>query len=159
MTVARAKDMIDDYQGNTWLIHRHVDGVSDEDSLRQLPFETNCLNWVVGHIVHRRNSSLVCLGRESLWDVELTARYKTGSLPIRSASQARPFSKLIADLDQTQRALEETLAKITDEGLDRIVENDRGTKSAIDHLREFHWHETYHIGQLEILRAHIEAQR
>lgn len=159
MTAPRAKDMIDAYQGNTWLVHRLVDDVSDQESLLQLPFEANCMNWVLGHIVHRRNSSLACLGRDPIWDDEISVKYQTGSSPIRSSSEARAFSQLVVDLDETQQALEHSLASATEEDLDRIVENDRGTKSAIDHLSGFHWHETYHLGQLEVLQAFIESQR
>lgn len=159
MSVPRADEMIDAYQGNTWLIHRLVEGVSDEESVLQPPFEANCLNWIVGHIVHRRNSSLACLGRAPMWGAQTAAKYQTGSPPIRSASAARSFSDLVADLDESQQALELALADAKDEDLDAIVENDRGTKSAIDHLSSFHWHETYHLGQLEILRAFVESQR
>jgi hypothetical protein len=58
MTLARAQAIIDDYAANAWLIHRHVDGVSDQASLLQLPFEANCMNWILGHMVWRRNSAL-----------------------------------------------------------------------------------------------------
>ena len=159
MTVVRAQALIDAYETNAWLIHRHVDGISDEDSLLQLPFEANCLNWILGHIVHRRNSSLEALGLPPLWDEGISARYKTGSQPIESQADARRFEDLLADLDESQRALTAALEVATDATLDRVAENDRGAMPAIEHLRGFHWHETYHTGQLDILQAFVASKR
>lgn len=70
MTTARADQLFDGYAGNTSLIHVHVDGVSGEASMMQLPFGAHCLNWVVGHVVWRRNSARSTLGAESLWGAE-----------------------------------------------------------------------------------------
>ncbi len=158
MTLPRAQVLIDDYEFNTWLIQRHVDGISDEASLLQLPFEANCLNWILGHIVWRRNSALSTLGLPTLWDEAIVLKYKTDSQPIRSQADARPLSLLLTDLEQTQQSISASLKKATAASLDQVVENDRGTKPVIEHLRGFHWHETYHIGQLDILRAYVVSQ-
>jgi hypothetical protein len=157
MASPRSVAVIDDYEFNTWLIHRQVDGVSDEASLLQLPFEANCLNWILGHIVWRRNTVLSTLGLDPIWDDETVAKYKTDSHPIRYQANARPFSSLILDLDQTQQAISAALQAADDTDLDEMVENDRGLKKVIEHLLGFHWHETYHLGQLEILRAYIDS--
>jgi hypothetical protein len=157
MTSTRAKDLIDDYETNTWLIHHHVDGVSDEDSLLQLPFQANCLNWILGHIVWRRNSVLQVLSLPPLWDELTASKYKSDSEPIKSPDTARRLTELLADLDHSQAALNTALAGATDASLDQVVENEMGAKRVIEHLQGFHWHETYHIGQLEILRAFVES--
>jgi len=158
MTSSRAQALIDDYETNTWLIHRHVDGVSDEDSLLQLPFQANCLNWILGHIVWRRNSVLAALGLPPLWEEDVTSMYRTSSDPITPQSSVRRFTDLLADLDKTQEAIIATLKDVTDAGLDKVVTNDRSAKRVIEHLQGFHWHETYHIGQLEILKAYIDSK-
>jgi hypothetical protein len=155
MTLPEAQELIDDYATNTWLIHRHVDGISDADSLRQLPFEANCLNWILGHILWRRNSALAALGLAPLWDAATAAVYATGSAPITGPEAARPFALLLADLDQTQQMLGAALQQATAATLEMVVENDRGKKPVIEHLKGFHWHETYHVGQLDILRAFV----
>jgi hypothetical protein len=158
MPSPRAQALIDDYETNTWLIHRHVDGVSDEDSLLQLPFQANCLNWILGHIIWRRNSVMSALGLSPLWEEGVASKYKTNSDPITPQSGARRFTNLLADLDQTQGAISAALKESTDNDLDKVVTNDRGAKRVIGHLQGFHWHETYHIGQLEILRAYIDSK-
>jgi hypothetical protein len=151
--------MIDNYKTNTWLIHHHVDGVSDEESLLQLPFEANCLNWILGHIVWRRNSVMTALGISPLWGDIKSLKYKTDSEPIMSREDAEPFTALLADLDRAQQAIAAKLEEIADAALDDVVANDRGEKRVIEHLQGFHWHETYHIGQLEILRAYISSKK
>lgn len=157
MTLPRAQALIDDYETNTWLIHNHVDGISDEASLLQLPFQANCLNWILGHIVWRRNSALSALGLSPMWAEAIASKYMSGSDPIKTQAGAKRLTELIADLDQTQQALSTALKAITDAELDQVVVNDRGEKRVIEHLQGFHWHETYHIGQLDILRAYIAA--
>jgi len=159
MTSMRAQELIKDFEFNHWLIHNHVDGVSDEDSLLQPPLKANCLNWIVGHIVWRRNTCLVTLGSAPLLEESVAARYMTGSPAITSAAEARSFAQLLDDLDRTQAALKAALEEVRDPALDQVVENDRGPKRVIEHLQGFHWHETYHIGQLDILRAFIESNK
>ncbi|MGD2027666.1 MAG: DinB family protein [Anaerolineales bacterium] len=158
MTLPRAQKLIDSYETNTSLIHHHINGISDEQSLLQLPFEANCLNWIVGHIVSRRNSALNALGLPELWGEEISACYRTGSDPILDAENARAFSDLVADLDRSQEIFSAALKEADSDLLDAIVTNDRGEKTALEHLKGFHWHETYHVGQLDILRAFIQSQ-
>ena len=67
MTVPKADELIRDYAGNTWLIKCHTEGLTHDDSLLQPPFRTNCLNWVLGHIISRRNSAMELLGQASYW--------------------------------------------------------------------------------------------
>lgn len=158
MPTERAEKLIEEYAGNTWLIHHHVDGITDEQSLRQLPFAANCLNWVFGHILSRRNSSMAALGLDPLWDDATQARYKTGSPPVTGPDDARPFSLLLADLDRSQDLITAALQTATDAQLDTLHHNDRGEKTVFEHLAGFHWHETYHIGQLDILQAFCRTE-
>ena len=154
-----AEQLVNSFATNSLLIHGFVGGVSEQESVLQPPFEANCMNWVLGHIISRRHSSLLCLGQPPLWPEQVLAIYRSGSDPIRSEAQARPFAELISDLDESQRLLEAALEVATEEQLQADFENDRGRKKVIDHLKGFHWHETYHLGQMELLRAFIESRR
>ena len=156
---ALAQEVLDDFKFTNMLIHRYVDGVDDNEAVLQPPFEANCMNWILGHIISRRNSSLECLQQEPVWDETIMAKYRSGSAPILGASQARPLSHLLQDLDQTVEEMEQALAGATMDDLRLELENDRGRKAVVDHLKGFHWHETFHLGQLELLRSFIEAQR
>jgi len=67
MATRRAIDFLEELRFQTQLIHHHVDGITDEESLLQLPFEANCHNWVVGNIIFRRHSALEMLGQGLFW--------------------------------------------------------------------------------------------
>jgi hypothetical protein len=134
-----------------------VDDVSDEQSLLQMPFEANCMNWILGHIISRRQSALEALQSTPLWGAQEQSRYKTGSNPIRHADQAIDFTTLRAELGRSLEMLRTTLLESDSEILNRVVVNDRGEKTVAEHIEGFLWHETYHLGQLEILRSFIQS--
>jgi hypothetical protein len=156
----RISDAIkDDYEVNTWLIKRITDGLSHEDSLYQPPFPANCLNWVLGHIISRRNIALELLGEDSLWSQDIQERYQTGSEPIVSDEDTRQFEELISDLERSQEMISKALEDAVNEDLNNLVSTDRGEKPVWMHLEGFHWHETFHIGQLEILKDFAISKR
>jgi hypothetical protein len=154
----KAETIKNDYESNTWLITRLTDGLTHAESVLQPPFPANCLNWILGHILSRRNTALTLLPAEPIWDKATLALYKTGSAPITNEQQGCHWDDLLADLAESQQRLEAALAASTAEDLARIAETDRGTKPVWEHLEGLHWHETYHMGQLEILRAMILSQ-
>lgn len=159
MALSTAEELVGDYEGNTWLIGRHTEGITHDESTLQPPFPANCMNWILGHIISRRNSALEVLGQPSLWDQESQRLYQSGSPPLTDAQEARDFSQLLQDLEQSQKRIAAALATVSEEALARIVETDRGAKPVREHLAGFHWHETYHLGQLDILRSMILAYR
>ena len=56
------------YYGLTYnVIHRQLDGLTNEDSLLQPSFRGNCLNWILGHIVFSREPVLAFLGETVPW--------------------------------------------------------------------------------------------
>jgi uncharacterized damage-inducible protein DinB len=151
MTCSTAESLIQSFALTHRLIKMQTDGLTNADSLLQLPFRGNCLNWVLGHILVDRNRVLKRLGESPVWDESEIARYKQGSEPIVSAEQALPLEKLLDDLDQSQQRIAAALAKISPEELAATVDAG-GDKSLGQALAGSHWHETYHTGQLEILR-------
>ncbi|HEX2621431.1 MAG TPA: hypothetical protein VHL11_14835, partial [Phototrophicaceae bacterium] len=61
------------------VLKRQVDGLTHEDSLLQLPFRGNCLNWILGHLITSRNDILELLGEPRFWDEATSAFYDRGS--------------------------------------------------------------------------------
>ncbi len=120
----RAQRISEQYAFQTQLIQQLVAGVSDEESLLQVPFERNCMNWILGHIISRRQSALEALGSDPLWGTEQLARYKTGSDPISTADQAAKFSILRNDLDRSMDMLQTALQEADHQVLDQVVIND-----------------------------------
>jgi hypothetical protein len=159
MGAGRAKSIKQDYDVNTWLIQRITEGLSHEESVLQLPFPTNCLNWILGHIIARRNTGLELVGAQSIWGEEILARYRSGSEPIRDIKTARRLEDLMEDLAESQRRIVEALDGASEAALERSAETDRGAKPVWQHLQGLHWHETFHIGQLEVLKDYALARR
>ena len=60
-----ASKLVSDYEFTAMLVHRLVDGLTQEETLIQLPLEVNCLNWVLGHIVTNRSHALEVVSQ--LW--------------------------------------------------------------------------------------------
>ena len=119
----------------------------------------NCMNWVLGHIIHRRNTALGLFGDPGVWEVDVDALYKSGSPAIDPESPCRDFRALKRDLEQTESRLQEALKLVSEAELEAPGETDRGEKPVGEHLAGLHWHETFHLGQLDMLRSLIMARR
>ena len=138
-----------EYYGLTYrVIKRQLDGVTHEESLVQPPFRGNCLNWVLGHIVVSRAETLTSLEEALPWNDTDAARYQRNSDPIGSAEQALPLAQLLDLLEQSQTRLLAGLSRISTERL--AATGDDGTLA--EQIAFSNWHETYHVGQLELLR-------
>ncbi len=143
--------MLESFSRTHWIIKKQAEGLTHAESLLQPPFFGNCLNWVVGHIVAGRNSVLVALGEAPLWDEPTLTLYKRESEPITTAELARPLEQLLADLDQSQTRILAALEQSSAETLEKQTTSD-ATRSVRQRVAFLHWHETYHTGQLELLR-------
>ena len=115
-----------------------------------MPVRSNTFNWVLGHIVQARSGLLQLLGEDGLVSEEVRAVYNTGSEPANS-SNALPLTELLALLDQSTERITTAINNASDETLSSLFDEERGTTIA-DRIAGLNWHETYHVGQLEILR-------
>jgi hypothetical protein len=129
-------------------IKRQMEGITHSDSVRQPPFDGNCINWILGHIVVARCNFLMMLDVPSIWGMDQCRRYIPGSAPVTGDDDAVPFNSLLAGLDRTQDQLLTALACASAEDL-HLIKDDQ---SIGGHLISYHAHESYHLGQLEILR-------
>jgi DinB superfamily len=153
MSYPTAENISSTFESNHWLINNLIDGLNHEDSLVQPPFEANCINWVVGHIIRGRNTALTLLKAEPIFSDDLVARFKTGSPPVTGEDDAVSFEKLVNDLNTSQERITAALADISPEALAEHKTTERGEKPVGAHLSGLAWHETYHTGQLEFLRS------
>jgi DinB superfamily len=140
------------FKTNHWLIHQLVDGLNHADSIVQPPYQGNCLNWVLGHIIVSRNRVLKLLEVIPVWSDDEINLYDTGSKPITGDEQGIKFEDQLATLDFAQDRIQTALGEIGSDQLDLVVETSRGIKPVGKHISGLNWHETYHIGQLELLR-------
>jgi uncharacterized damage-inducible protein DinB len=152
MAIAAAKTLMDLLEFNQTTIHAQLKDITPAESLLQLPFRGNCMNWVVGHIVAIRQGWLEMLGLPGIMTEEEQKAYGYGSEPIGCAEQAIPLESLVKRLDENLAVLVKKLQGMTQSELDREVEIWRGKVPLAEALFFYLWHESYHTGQLEQLR-------
>lgn len=142
------------------VVHRvlrmNVDGLTQEDSLIQPQGGGNCLNWVVGHLVHVYNDSMLpLLGQERVLGKDVLTRYGRGSGELHTASEALPLTELLAAWDETSKRIDAGLAAVSPETLDKPApssprKNPNETIRSLLTISMFH--QAYHCGQTGLLR-------
>ena len=150
----RSSLLITSFQRNLEIIHLQTAGLSHQDSLIQLPFRANCLNWVVGHILTNRLSIFQLLKREDLIPKLDLSRYQREAEPIlKDEDGVHPLSLLLETLQQAQNHLRGHLEDLGEKDFQRPVDFfGSGEKPLIEWLFFFYFHDTYHTGQTELLR-------
>lgn len=132
-------------------LQKNLEGITHEDSLAQPRAKGNCINWVVGHIVHHRNIMHGLAGIEPVWTNEMEERYYRGSSPLTSATEAEDLPTLLAMYEASQSALTARLCDMTSEELEQETDE----KPLATTLAGLVFHESYHMGQLGIIRRVI----
>ena len=148
------KTLVSAFENNVEIVKMQAAGLSQADSLVQLPFRANCFNWVVGHLVTNRHTVLKLLGDEQTLDGALIARYEYGSEPVSAEEEGvLPLETLLGLLEQAQEQIAKRLEVITDEELARpLVVFGSRERTLGEWLFFFYFHDCYHTGQTEILR-------
>jgi uncharacterized damage-inducible protein DinB len=134
------------------IIKRRAEGLTHEDSMRQLPFPGNCLNWNLGHILVYRMQYLGVIDGFSRPDAAEFALYGAGSEPLTDSSKAIPLETLLRRLDA---AAEQVISALQTMPVERLAEiYDQKTGATVADRLTFYliFHESYHAGQLEILQ-------
>lgn len=126
----------------------NTDDISHEESLICPDQGGNCINWVLGHILTSRNGILEKLGEPITPDSDKYSQYARGSETVIDSSNAIPIKQLLRHLQESQEKLENALSNLSEVDLEKPME-----KRTLGETLEFlQFHETYHIGQLGILR-------
>ena len=159
MPTLKAQKVLDDYEFHNRIMHHFIDGISHEESVLQLPFEHNCMNWILGHIVTNRSHVLETVGATHGWQEQVRTLYHQDTQPVTQETPSIKFERLIEYLDESVVLLEAALENVSEEWLEENHSNYRGEKTRYEHVNSFHWHESFHLGQLEILKAFVESKR
>ena len=159
MSTNHAHYLVEEYAFHNWLVHHILEGIDHQESLLQLPFGSNSANWILGHIVTNRSHVLDVLGVIHLWQEEVRELYHTGTHNIGPGDKAMRLETLLKYLDDSTRLIRNALEPVSEEWLSESFTNYRGEKSREAHLSGFHWHEGFHIGQLEMLKDFVLATR
>ena len=158
MTIISAQ--VDDWAAtlnlNQWIIDQELNGLTHEDSLRPLPFDGNRLNWVIGHLVEHRDWMLRALDLPTLMPAKEAMIYRRGSELLSDDGQAVPLDTLIAYLNRAKAALLTKLETADADFLQSkpqtgLLMESMKDRTRLQRLQGLLWHETYHVGQLEML--------
>ena len=133
-------------------IKTQTEGLTHADSMKQLPFPANCMNWNIGHIMVYRDEYLGVIDGVSRPDASEFAIYGAGSEPLTDSSKAISLVTLIERLDASYERLKTAFQSLPPEKLNEVHESHAG--NSLDDYLHFYVvvHEAYHLGQLEILR-------
>lgn len=142
------------YDRNVNIVKMQTEGLSQAESLLQLPFRCNSMNWIVGHLVTNRHSVLQLLQGSLPAEAERVKRYVRESDPINGEQTGvLALTDLLDLLDKAQAQLADCLAVVTPTELEKpLAFYGRKSMSVAEWLMFFYFHDTYHTGQTEILR-------
>ena len=135
-----------------------TEGLTHADSMKQLPFPANCLNWNVGHLMVYRDQYLGAIDGTSASDPAEYALYGAGSEPLTDSDKAIPLEILLERLDATSARLRQAFRSMDPEKLNEPFEWWGGQQRLDDYLHFYVVvHEALHLGELVILREQALA--
>jgi uncharacterized damage-inducible protein DinB len=152
-TMIAAAQLATAFERNLNIIKLQTAGLTHDDSLLQPPCRGNCLNWVLGHVAVHRNKALEALGAEPVMG-EAHARYDWESEPVTGEGPGvLRLEELVRMLDRSQTAIATALDRAASAGalLEEIQVGGR-SMSIGERVFFLYFHETYHVGQTELLR-------
>jgi hypothetical protein len=150
------------YERNATIVKQQAAGMTHAESVAPLPFNANCMNWVLGHMVLYRNRVLQALGEEPAVDPARLERYARDGEPLRGdEAGVVPLDELLAGLERSQALVSAGLARISEEQLAREVALTGRTARPISFWLFFlYFHDTFHTGETSVLRqAHGKADK
>ena len=151
----KATELANLYRVSHYAVMVNLEGFSNGESLRPGPGGGNCANWVLGHIVAHRNLILGLLDEEPALHGAVAERYKRGSLPIAHERDAAHLEILVKAFEDSQQRLLAALGRATELEMAKPAASPAiptGDPSVGGQLTFLHFHESYHAGQLGLLR-------
>lgn len=147
------EQLAESYALNARLVKMHADGLSHEDSLAQSPFNINCMNWVIGHMLVARDRALKLLNQMPILTDAERERYETESNPVKAdeAGVIR-LERLLSLLEQQQERVAQGLSDASEALLDEQRQSGQHSTSVAHQLFGLYFHDTYHTGQVDLLR-------
>ena len=138
---------------NVTTVQAQTGGLTHADALLQPPFRGNCMNWVLGHVLENRNLTLQKLGQSPILSEAQGKRYGYGSEPVcDDGEDVLGLEAMLELLVQSQETIEGALGSVTSDVLAQDTSSFLGTTTLGQFLFFLYFHETYHVGQLELLR-------
>lgn len=135
-------------------LRANVEGIDHERSLIAPEPAGNCLNWIVGHLVHGYQFALPFVDREPVVPPDDLAPYARGAGPLDDPADAWRIDDLLDAWTRSTERLEAGLRDLANDDLDRPI--DPFGSGRAQPLREYLsfllFHQAYHVGQAGVLR-------
>ncbi|MBC7875993.1 MAG: DUF664 domain-containing protein [Anaerolineales bacterium] len=148
-----AQLMADHFAISLRSIHMQTDGLTHEESIMQLPFRGNCMNWTLGHALLCREEILDMLSMPRVFPNETFQRYDQGSEPI---TQDEPgvirLEKLLEMFDEQSPRFLEALINTSEETYATEIQVGQNKRVVARRVLFYFFHEATHVGELAILR-------
>jgi hypothetical protein len=150
-----ATDLVKMYEFSYGAINRNLDGVSHAESLVTPQPSGNCLNWVLGHVILSRGLLLTLTGGTPVLSGSQAELYKRGG-SCGAVDGLLDLATLRGLLTDSQQQLIPGLAAMSDAALEGPLPEPHNrsplTGSIADAFTRLHYHESYHNGQIGLLR-------
>jgi hypothetical protein len=130
-----------------------TDGLTHADSLLQLPFHSNCMNWILGHVLLNREQVLDLLHVPRMFTDDAFARYERSSAPITRDEPGVIYTEeLIEMLKEHAPRLSGALLSASDELYAGEVQVGEISHTVASRVLFHVFQEATHVGELGILR-------
>jgi len=137
------------------VLRANTAGITHEESFLQPPGGGNCLNWIAGHLASTWDVILPLVGQEPVLGKQALQRYDRGTAELHDPAEALPLEKLLAACDEAVKRLDEGLAHVAPDALDRpagFSPRNRADETVRSLLSAVVFHQAYHTGQTGLLR-------
>lgn len=148
------------FERNASYVRSHLADLTQTDALVQPPVSGNCINWILGHIVCYRTYALAICGLTPVISTALAQRYARDSAPVLGpAADIADLATLLAAYWASHEQLLAYWQGMTPAQAAEVVTAAGFTMPRAALLTSFMRHESYHAGQLELLREIALAAR
>lgn len=145
--------LIRSYQGNTFYLKGILAGLNDEDMLLSSG-ESNTIGWILGHIALGRGQVLKMLKVEC--DIAESEKVFDRGVEKRKDLKIN-LEETICRYSTRGEMLTEIIKSLNDDDLKRTlaVQLPAGGNDVETYLSMIAWHETFHIGQIDLIKAAV----
>ena len=141
-------------QRNQDFIIKATDGLAHSESVLQLPGDSNCMNWVLGHVAVYRDVMLAGISQTGFLTAAEVSLYTYDSKPVTANSKSSGLERLLKVLTTTHDDISTWLDRNSD-GMDDATPLDLDMSygpTVIENFAFLFWHESNHVGELHALR-------
>ncbi len=138
-------------------IEKSVTDVSHKMSILQLPGNSNCMNWILGHIAVYRDVMLMSIGMDWCFRSNSRDLYAYGSDPIVGDGNCVQLEQILEAINESFDILNKWLEGASNESLSSNTMKDISVfgpkgKSLEENFAHLICHEAIHVGELTPLR-------